>query len=260
MNLKTVLYQVDGSVATVTLNRPEALNALNPALHQDLGRALDAAVADTSIRVVVLTGAGRGFCAGGDIKAMATKLAAMTSGSAPANAMESLHTFHDLMARFYGLSKPVVAAIHGPAVGAGMSLALACDLRVASEDAVFSQAFVKIGLSPDGGSTWLLPRAVGASRAAYLAMTGETIGAKKALEWGAIHEVVDNGHHLAKAKELAARLAAFSPHALRELKALLQGSEQRSFPAQLQAEAEAQLRNVTTAEFRQAVTAFVSRK
>ncbi len=260
MDLKTVLYEVESNVATVTLNRPEALNALNPELHQDLGRALDAAVADASVRVLVLTGAGRGFCAGGDIKAMAAKLAAMASGSAPPNPMESLHTFHELMTRFYELPKPVVAAIHGPAVGAGMSLALACDLRVASEDAVFSQAFVKIGLSPDGGSTWLLPRAVGASRAAYLAMTGETINAKKALEWGAIHDLVENGQHLAKAREWAARLAAYSPHALRELKALLQSSEGRSFAAQLQAEAEAQMRNVTTAEFRAAVTAFVSRK
>lgn len=260
MDLKTVVYQVEGNTATVTLNRPEALNALNPELHQDLRRALDAAVADAAVRVIVLTGAGRGFCAGGDIKAMAAKLAAMASGAAPPNPMESLHTFHELMTRFYELPKPVVAAVHGPAVGAGMSLALACDLRVASEDAIFSQAFVKIGLSPDGGSTWLLPRAVGASRAAFLAMTGETINARKALEWGAVHEVVDNGQHLVKAREWASRLAVFSPHALRELKALLHGSEQRSFADQLQAEAEAQMRNVTTAEFRAAVTAFVSRK
>jgi 2-(1,2-epoxy-1,2-dihydrophenyl)acetyl-CoA isomerase len=141
-----------------------------------------------------------------------------------------------------------------------MSLALACDLRVASQDATFSQAFIKIGLSPDGGSTWLLPRAVGASRATFLAMTGEAISAEKAYEWGAIHEVVESGQHLTKAREWASRLAAFSPHALRELKALLHGSEQRTFPAQLQAESGAQMRNVTTAEFRAAVAAFVSRK
>src|SRR5207247_8760746 len=108
---------------------------------------------------------------------------------------------------------------------------------------------VKIGLSADGGSTWLLPRAVGASRAALLAMTGETINAKKALEWGAIHDLVENGQHLAKAREWAARLAAFSPHALRELKILLHGSEQRSFAGHLSWEADAKMRNVTTAEF-----------
>ena len=260
MDLTTVLYEAGEGIATITLNRPESLNALNSDVHRDLEQALRAAEADAGVKAVVLTGAGRAFCAGGDVKNMAARLMAATAGGAPPSPAETLGAFHALVNYLYEFPKPVVAAIHGAAVGAGMSLALACDLRVASEDAVFSQAFIKIGLSPDGGSTWLLPRAVGASRAAFLAMTGEKFDARKAKKWGAVHQVVEDGQDLAKARELAADLAALSPHALRELKALLHGSERRGFREQLDAEAEAQLRNIGTAEFRAAVTAFASRK
>jgi 2-(1,2-epoxy-1,2-dihydrophenyl)acetyl-CoA isomerase len=158
------------------------------------------------------------------------------------------------------VDKPVVAAIHGPAVGAGMSIALACDLRVASEDATFSQAFVRIGLSPDGGSTWLLPRLVGPSRAAQLMMSGETLGARRAYEWGLINQLAPEGEHLTSTLELSAHLAALSSHALGSIKRLMRSSERSSFQDQLEAEAVEQGANSATPQFRAALDAFLKRK
>ena len=253
MNLATVLYQVDGPLAVVTLNRPESLNALDARLGRDLAQALLAAAGDSAVRAVVLTGAGRAFCAGGDLKAMAS----------PESAREVeaiLRNFHDVVRLLHELDKPTLAAIHGQAVGAGMSFALACDARVASEDATFSQAFIKIGLSPDGGSTWLLPRLVGPARAALLAMTGETIPARRALEWGLVSEVVPTGQHLARTLEVGRQIAAFSPGALRSIKRLLRASEHNTFAGQLRAEAEEQAKNAASDEFRAALAAFLKRK
>ncbi len=258
MELRTILYEVRDGVAAITLNRPESLNALNDQLGADLAAALDAAAGDAAARVVVLTGAGRGFCAGGDIKAMAAGLA--QASTSPYDLGAILRNFHAALALLYQMDRPVIAAIHGPAVGAGMSLALACDLRIASEDATFSQAFVRLGLSPDGGSTWLLPRLVGPARAAQLMMTGETMDARRAFEWGLLNQVAPAGQHLSQAMELARRLAGFSPHALTHLKRLLRSTERNSFSEQLKAEAAAQAANAATAEFRAAVAAFLSRK
>src|SRR5688572_2093017 len=163
MELQTVVYETSERVATITLNRPQSLNALNAQLGADLGTTLRGAASDSQVHVVVLTGAGRAFCSGGDLKAMA---AGLTRSEGSASEVEAiLRNFHDVVQYLQQIDKPVVAAIHGPAVGAGMSIALACDFRIASEDATFSQAFVRIGLSPDGGSTWLLPRVIGQARA-----------------------------------------------------------------------------------------------
>lgn len=258
MELKTVLYDVQDGVATITLNRPESLNAIDDQLGADLGAALRATADDAGVRAVVLTGAGRGFCAGGDLKFMAAGLAA--AGNAPYDLGAILRHFHNTVSFLHRLDQPVLAAIHGPAVGAGWSLALACDLRIAAEDATFSQAFVRIGLTPDGGSTWLLPRMVGPARAAQLMMTGETIDTRRALEWGLLNEVVPAGQHLSRTLETARRLASFSPHALKHLKRLLRFSERNSFQQQLEAEAESQAANAGTAEFRAAVAAFLARK
>ena len=298
MEFKTVLYETRDRVATITLNRPESLNALDAQMGADLGAALRAAAGDPTVRAVVLTGAGRAFCAGGDIKAMAAGLPPQhaqerrvpgTPGLPPQHAQERrvpgtpglaaaenqreapvptapydlgaiLRNFHDVVAFLYEMDRPVVAAIHGPAVGAGMSLAMTCDLRIAAEDASFSQAFVRLGLSPDGGSTWLLPRLMGPARAAQLMMTGETINAHRALEWGLLNQVVSAGQDLSQAMELARRLATFSPQALGSLKRLLRSSERRSFAEQLEAEAAAQSANASTGEFRAAVAAFLQRK
>jgi 2-(1,2-epoxy-1,2-dihydrophenyl)acetyl-CoA isomerase len=258
MDLKVVLYEARDGVAIVTLNRPEALNALNTDVYHDLEIALRTAVEDASVRVMVLTGAGRAFCAGGDIKSMAARIAAPPPDRA--DPVEMLNDLHQLLAYLYEMDQPVIAAVHGPAVGAGMSLALACDFRVAAEDSTFSQGFIKIGLSPDAGSTWFLPRLIGAARALQMAMTGESIDARKALEWGLISQMVPAGQDLPKALELAHRLAALSPHALTNVKHLLRESETHSFREQLDAEAVAQRANAATPEFRAAVAAFVAKK
>ncbi len=260
MDLKTVLYEVRDGVAILTMNRPEALNALNSALHQDLTRALDAAAADGAVRAVVLTGAGRGFCSGGDIKAMVSRLDAADAGGPSPSPVDTLKDFHAMVLKLYEFDRPVIAAIHGPAVGAGMSIALACDFRIAAEDAVFGQAFIKIGLSPDGGSTWLLPRVVGAARAVQMSMTGENADARKALEWGLVHEVAPAGGDLTRSLELARKLAAFSPYAIKNAKRLLRASEGHTFREQLDMEADAQRGNAATPEFRAAVKAFVAKR
>ena len=259
MDLHAVLYEARDGVATVTLNRPKALNALNADIYHDLEIALRTAVEDASVRVMILTGAGRAFCAGGDIKSMAAQIAAPPHPK-PADPVEMLSHLHQLLAYLYEIDQPVIAAIHGPAVGAGMSLALACDFRVAAEDSTFSQGFIKIGLSPDAGSTWLLPRLIGSARALQLAMTGETIDARKALEWGLISQLVPAGQDLPKALELAHSLATLSPPALTNVKHLLRESETHSFREQLDAEAVAQRANAATKEFRAAVAAFVAKK
>lgn len=258
MDLKTILYKVDGGVALLTLNRPESLNALNARLGMDLAAALRAASADAAVRVIVLCGAGKGFCSGGDLKEMAAGIA---NPQAPTVALvDILRNFHDVVSFLQRIDKPVVAAIHGPAVGAGMSIALACDLRVASEDATFSQAFVRIGLSPDGGSSWLLPRLVGPSRAAQLMMTGETLGARRAYEWGLINQLAPEGEHLTRALALSTQLSVLSPHALGSIKKLMRSSERSSFDDQLEAEAVEQSANSATSQFRAAIDAFLKRK
>lgn len=258
MKLKTVLYETDGGIACVTLDRPELLNALDAELGEDLGRALRFAAADAETRAVVLAGSGRSFCAGGDLKAMAA--GSRTAGADNPELGAILRNFHDIVGFMMGMDKPLVAAIHGSAVGAGMSIALACDLRIASEDATFSQAFIRIGLSPDGGSTWLLPRLIGPGRARQIMMTGETIDARRAAEWGLVNEVVPAGQHVARARELARRIAGFSPGALGSLKRLLRVSARNTFAEQLEAEAAAQTANAASDEFRDALLAFVSRK
>src|SRR5205809_6649695 len=244
MTYETVSYEVKDRVAVVTLNRPKSLNALNAQMGKDLGAALRAASTGRGVLVIVVTGAGRAFCSGGDLKAMAGGFASAGTHSREMEAI--LRNFHDVVSFLQIIDKPVIAAIHGPAVGAGMSIALACDLRVASEDATFSQAFVRIGLSPDGGSTWLLPRLVGPSRAAQLMMTGETLGARRAHEWGLINQVTPEGEHLTRALELSAQLAALSSHALGSIKKLMRSSERSSFQDQLEAEAAEQGVNSAT--------------
>lgn len=255
--MENVLYEAGGGVATIRMNRPESLNALDAGMASDLREAFRAASADRAIRVVVLTGEGRAFCSGGDLKAMAGGLVGHAAGGGIGAILEN---FHELITCLWSLDVPVIAAVHGPAVGGGMSLALACDLRLASEDATFCQAFIKIGLTPDGGSTWLLPRLVGPARAALLTMTGETLDARTAYEWGLVSEVTAPGQDVARAQELARRMAGFSPAAMGHLKHLLRGSVRRDFPEQLKAEGEAQLANSKSEEFRAALAAFFKRK
>ncbi len=186
MSFGTILYAVEKSILTITLNRPDKLNAMTPTLLHELKEAFEEAGKDKQVRVVILTGAGRGFCAGADLAA-ASEL--MMSGGFSYE--ENLNvTYNPLILTMQSLQKPIIAAVNGVAAGAGMSLALACDMRIAVESASFLQAFVKIGLVPDSGSTWMLPRLIGMTKALELMLTGQKVTAQEALALGIVNQVV----------------------------------------------------------------------
>ena len=197
MTYETLLLDRDGGVATLTLNRPDQLNALSTTLLTEINRALDELSADTP-RVLVMTGAGRAFCSGADLG----------GGGLPEDLGALLEThYNPLIEKLWALPCPVVAAVNGPAAGAGCSIALAADFVVAASSAYFLQAFVNIGLVPDAGATWLLPRLAGRARATQMMMLGERVPAAQALDWGMIYKVVDDAALPGEAAALAARLA-----------------------------------------------------
>jgi 2-(1,2-epoxy-1,2-dihydrophenyl)acetyl-CoA isomerase len=249
----TVLYAEHGSVALVTLNRPDALNSLSPAMHRALWVALDKAEANPAIRALVLTGAGRGFCAGADLNASDL---AMPSGAAgrpdPGVTIES--NFNPTTRRMQNLRMPSVAAVNGVAAGAGVSLALACDVTIAAPGARFIQAFSKIGLIPDAGSSWFMPQRLGLARAMALAMTGDALGAQQAKEWGLIWDVADDC--LAASLAYAQRLADMPTLALVATRHLLRESTARNLNQQLDVERDTQSAMGKTQDYVEGVTAF----
>ncbi len=196
--------EVDGAVATLMLDRPEALNALTIPVKVALLEALQAIADDRAIRAVILTGAGRAFCAGQD-------LAERDAPDAPPLDVELRERYNPIIRAMRTMGQPVIAAVNGVAAGAGASLAFACDLRIAAEDARFVLAFGRIGLVPDSGATWFLPRLVGAARAAEIALVDEPVGADEALRIGLVHRVVPAGELISKARALADRLASGAP-------------------------------------------------
>lgn len=212
-----VLAERDGAVAVLALNRPGRLNALNPELAAALLAELERVAADDSVRCVVLTGAGRAFCSGGDLAV----LRAARERNAPEELAGLLRAGHEAVLRIAAMPKPVVAAVNGPAAGAGMNLALACDLRIAAAEASFGQNFVRVGLFPDFGGTWLLPRLAGPARAAELMMTGEMISAAEAERMGIVNRVVPGERLREATRELAAKLAAAPSLAVRAIKDVL---------------------------------------
>lgn len=209
--------EVDGAVATLTLDRPEALNALTIPLKFGLLGALESIAADRSVRAVILTGAGRAFCAGQDLAEREEP------GAAPLD-VELLERYNPIVRALRSMGQPVIAAVNGVAAGAGASLAFACDLRIAASDARFVLAFGRIGLVPDSGATWFLPRLIGASRAAELAFIGDPVSADDALRIGLVQRVVPGDELLAEARAMADRLAASAPAALAMTKAALERS------------------------------------
>src|SRR6266705_203103 len=206
-----VLETRDAGVLTLTLNRPDRLNALNPELAAALSQALDRAARDPDVRVVVVTGAGRAFSAGGDLAAIRD---ARDRGAIAE--LEPLLRAGQKMVRT--MRQPVIAAVNGAAAGGGMNLALAADIRIAAEDAVFAQSFAKVGLFPDFGGTFLLPRLVGESRAAEMFYTGDLMDAQTALRIGVVNRVVPAAHLAAEARALAAKIAQGPPLPVRTVK------------------------------------------
>ena len=249
----TVLYSEHGSVALVTLNHPATLNSLSPTMHRALWAALHKAEANPAIRALVLTGAGRGFCAGADLNASDL---AMPSGAAgrPDTGVAIENNFIPTARRMQNVRMPTVAAVIGVAAGAGVSLALACDVTIASPGARFIQAFSKIGLIPDAGSSWFMPQRLGLARAMALAMTGDALGAPQAKEWGLIWDVADDC--LAASLAYAQRLADMPTLALVATRHLLRESTARNLNQQLDVERDTQSAMGKTKDYVEGVTAF----
>ena len=252
METPTILLDQTAGILTITLNQPEILNALDVPEWQALTRAFERARDDRSIRVLVITGAGRAFSAGADVRGMRARSAAEQTAR-----LELIGGAVRLLAE---LPKPTIAAVNGVAAGIGTSLALACDLAVAAEGASFTFSWIKLGLVADGGGSWLLTRLVGPRRAKELIMTARRLDAAEALAWGLVNEVVADGQALERALALARDLSAFSPHALRHDKALIDTAATAPIEAQLAAECRAQAECVETEEFRAAVAAFLEKR
>jgi len=252
---RTVLLESVDGVARLTLNRPDKLNSFTRLMHSDLREALDVIESDPAIRAVVLSGAGRGFCAGQDLADLSFEPGAMTDLGALIH-----ENFNPLIQRLQALPKPVVAKVRGIAAGAGANLALACDLVVAGRSAAFLQAFVNIGLLPDSGGTWLLPRAVGRARALGLAMLGEKLPAETAERWGLIWKVVDDASLDTEVDALAARLAAMPTRAIGAIKQAMQHAQASDLDAQLDLERDLQSVLGASHDYAEGVNAFLHKR
>ena len=242
----------DGALVQLQLNRPAALNALDLALARALAEATAALGLDAGLRAVVLSGAGRAFCAGGDVRAMQADSVNV--------ARELIAAVHAAIANLTGLRAPVLASVHGVVAGAGMSLMLACDLAIAADTTRFNLAYVNIGTSCDGGSSWALPRVVGLRRAFEIALLGETLDAAQALQLGLVNRVVPAAELQAQTAVLAQQLANGPTLALGEIKQLLRASQQTTLAEQLDAEAQAFLRCAASQDFSAALDAFAARR
>lgn len=256
MSYETVIWEQSGGVGRLTLNRPETLNAWTTEFGRELKAVVEGEAAAESVRAVLVTGAGRGFSSGADLKA----------GFEPAddgmpNIRSELHdVYHPAIAGIRRLPKPVVAAVNGPAVGIGCSLALACDLVLAAESAFFGLAFVNIGLMPDGGSTALVPPAVGKARAFQMALLGERIPAPQALEWGLVNWVHPDGELIEQANALVERLAAGPTRSYAGSKQALNRFIYGDLDAQLNLEAELQHQLGRSRDFMEGVAAFAGKR
>jgi 2-(1,2-epoxy-1,2-dihydrophenyl)acetyl-CoA isomerase len=240
----------DGAVLTITLNRPDVLNALNGATHRALAGALKEA-RDGEVRAVVLTGAGRGFCVGQDLQEF---------GEMPNIADGLRERYHPNVLAIRGLEKPVIAAVNGPAAGAGMSLACVCDIRIAGASATFIPAFVNIGLVPDSGGTFFVTRILGYARAFEWLSSGRRLTAADAHAWGLVSEVVDDDALPTRAAELAGELAALPTRAIGMTKRLLDRAASSSLEEQLEREAQLQAAATQSEDFREGVAAFLAKR
>jgi len=254
MSEPLVLTSNDGAVRTLTLNRPAALNSFTAAMHAELRAALDAAAADDAVRCVVVTGAGRGFCAGQDLNDAGMAGDDVDVGEV----IERL--YRPLALRVRSMPVPVVAAVNGVAAGAGANFALGCDIVVAARSASFIQAFSKIGLIPDCGGTWLLPHLVGRARALALAMTGDKLGAADAQAMGLIWQCVDDDAFEGTVKALAQRLAAMPTRALAATRQAIDQAVQLPYADALRLEADLQRELGRAHDYREGVAAFLAKR
>src|SRR5690606_25586745 len=249
-----ILYEAVDGVARITLNRPDVLNAISPELITAYGEAIARAGGDETIRAVLVTGAGRGFCAGADLNSSGSPERKLSSG-------QLLRTlYHPAIVGMRTMPKPVITAVNGVAAGAGMSIALAGDIVIAGESASFLQAFSRIGLVPDAGSTWFLPRLVGDSRARALTLLADKIPAEEARQMGIVWKVYPDEQLAAEAQALAAKLARMPTKAYAMIKAALNASGGNSLTDQLELEADSQDIASKTEDFREGVQAFLQKR
>lgn len=253
---ETIDLSVDDGAATILLNRPDALNAWNEQFGRDLLDAVGSVSGDEAVRAVLITGAGRGFSSGADLKEQRTD----NDGDLPDLSERLKELYHPIIIGLREMPKPVVAAVNGPAVGIGCSLALAADLILAAESAYFLLAFVNIGLVPDGGSTAFLPARIGLARSAEMAMLGERIPADQALEWGLVNSVVPDDRLEDEAAELLERLARGPTASYAGSKRLLNRRLYADLEGQLDAEADAQKEQGHTKDFIEGVLSFVEKR
>lgn len=254
MGYQTLLYERTGAIATVTLNRPEARNALDLVMRRELADVLDEVEADAEARVLILTGAGGHFCSGGDVKSMRERQ------HTPAEGRARVQLLNRMVLRLVDFPRPTIAMVDGYAVGAGSNLALCCDLIVASERARFGELFWKIGLAPDGGGTWLLSRVVGLARAKELIFTADIIDAAEAARIGLVNHVVPVGELQARTRALADRIAAGPPAVLRMAKHMVNRAATSDLAAALDLEAYSQAIAISSEDHREGLAAFFDKR
>jgi len=255
MRTETILFSLEGGIARLTLNRPDKLNSFNVRMHEEVRAAL-ASLPGSTARVLVLSGAGRGFCAGQDLGDRA-----VAPGSAAVDLGDSIERYYKpLVLTLTTLPMPVIAAVNGVAAGAGANLALACDLVIAARSASFVQAFCRLGLVPDSGGTWILPRLVGSARALGLALLGEKLSAAQAEAWGLIWKCVEDTELAATVETLAQSLAAAPTRGLAATKAALRESWRHTLAEQLDLERDAQRELGRSADYAEGVAAFTQKR
>jgi 2-(1,2-epoxy-1,2-dihydrophenyl)acetyl-CoA isomerase len=257
MAYESLLHDVKDRIATFTLNRPDRLNALGGSMRDDLLDAVLKAGADDNVRVIVITGAGRGFCSGGDVKAMSER---EQSGSVGAIKEKTQPIRDRIVLAMRECPKPIIAAVNGAAAGAGMNLALACDMRIASTNAKFSQAFVKRGLTPDWAGSWFLPRIVGTAKACELIFTGDSIDAQQAFDLGIVNAVVAPEALMDEAYKLARKIADGPPITIQLAKRAIYHNEDVDLKAGLEFETFAQTITKETEDYKEGVKAFVEKR
>ncbi|MEP6703163.1 MAG: 2-(1,2-epoxy-1,2-dihydrophenyl)acetyl-CoA isomerase PaaG, partial [Betaproteobacteria bacterium] len=256
MKFETILLDIDHGVARLTLNRPDRLNSFNVQMHTEVRAALGAIGADTGVRAVVLTGAGRGFCAGQDLSDRA-----VAPGGAPADLGESVEKYYGPLVRsIRALPLPVICAVNGVAAGAGANLALACDIVVAARSASFIEPFCRLGLVPDTGGTYFLPRLIGTARAMGLALLGDKLSAEQAAEWGLIWKAIDDDKFALEVDTMATQLAAAPTKGLARTKQAIYASSGNSFESQLDLERDYMRELGFTDDYREGVSAFMAKR
>jgi len=256
MSFETILFEVKGGVAKLVLNRPDKLNSFNATMHSDIRECMKRVERDDEIRCLLITGSGRGFCAGQDLGDRDVS----PNAEMPDLGQSIEQNYNPLLRRIKSLEKPVICAVNGVAAGAGANIALACDIVLAARSASFIQSFSKIGLVPDSGGTWSLPRLVGHARAMALSMLGDKLSAEQAADWGMIWLCLDDDLLLTESEKLAAHLASQPTRGLGYIKCAINTSSTNSFEQQLDLERDLQRLAGRTHDYREGVTAFMNKR